>query len=59
MAISCYWCSAAGHGGPTVTPAQMRIMADCEIDLWFDFYSPYDEDATAASARSAVPADQG
>ncbi len=48
--ISCYWCSAAGHGGPMVTPAQMRIMADCEVDLWFDFYGPYEEDDTARSA---------
>ncbi len=36
--ISCYWDSASGHGGPTVSPAQSKQLADLGIELWFDVY---------------------
>ncbi len=36
--ISCYWDSANGHGGPTVSPAQSRRLADLGVELWFDVY---------------------
>ena len=44
MDISCYWLSQQGEGGPTLRPAQMRKLADLNIELWFDFYGPYGED---------------
>lgn len=44
MEISCYWLSQNGHGGPTLPPTQMRRLADLGIELWFDFYGPYEDD---------------
>jgi len=38
MLISCYWLSASGHGGPTLTPDVMRRVAELGLDLWFDVY---------------------
>ena len=38
--ISCYWCSANGHGGPVISPKQTRLLADLDLELWFDFYFP-------------------
>ncbi len=43
LVMSCYWASQSGEGGPTIPPAQMRRLADLDIELWFDFYGPYDE----------------
>ena len=43
MAINCLWTTQSGHGGPMVPPEQMRKLADLDIELWFDFYGPYDE----------------
>ncbi|WP_165230435.1 DUF4279 domain-containing protein [Aquisphaera insulae] len=45
MDISCYWCSRSGHGGPTIPPSQMRRLAELNIELWFDFYGPYEEES--------------
>jgi hypothetical protein len=36
--ISVFWHFKSGHGGPTVEPSSMRIMADLGITLWFDVY---------------------
>ena len=38
MEVSCYWSSAEGHGGPTLTPSTMRRLADLGLELWYDFY---------------------
>jgi Domain of unknown function (DUF4279) len=46
MDISCYWLSRSGHGGPTIPPNQMRRLAELNIELWCDFYGPYEEDDT-------------
>jgi hypothetical protein len=32
------WDSVNGHGGPTISPPQMKALADLEIELWFDVY---------------------
>jgi len=32
------WNSKSGHGGPTLSPKQMSILADLEVELWFDIY---------------------
>ncbi len=32
------WDSLTGHGGPTISPNQMRALSDLEIELWFDVY---------------------
>ena len=36
--ISCYWLSAHGHGGPTLSPIQMAQLATLNLDCWFDIY---------------------
>lgn len=36
--VSCYWLSAGGHGGPTLTPRQMARLAELQLDCWFDVY---------------------
>ena len=32
------WDSLSGHGGPTISPDQMKALSDLEIELWFDIY---------------------
>ena len=36
--ISCYWTSAEGHGGPTLSHPVMKRLGELEIEIWFDFY---------------------
>lgn len=36
--ITCYWVSARGHGGPIISAAQSKKLADLEIDVSFDVY---------------------
>lgn len=36
--LCCRWDSKSGHGGPTLSPPQMSVLADLEIELWFDVY---------------------
>lgn len=36
--ISCFWSSENGQGGPTLSPKQLKRLAELEIDLWFDIY---------------------
>ncbi len=43
MDILCYWLSADGHGGPTLSPGIMRRLGDLELEIGFDIYGPYDE----------------
>ncbi|WP_159452347.1 DUF4279 domain-containing protein [Singulisphaera sp. GP187] len=43
MAISCYWLSKDGHGGPTMPPSQMKTLGELNIELWFDIYGPYED----------------
>jgi hypothetical protein len=38
MSISCYWLSVEGHGGPTLSPPQMRRLSALELEIWFDMY---------------------
>jgi hypothetical protein len=37
MCISCVWWSRSGGGGPTLWPAQMRAMADLNLECTFSF----------------------
>lgn len=39
MDVSCFWASAHGHGGPTVSSSQSSKLAALGLDLWFDVYS--------------------
>ena len=43
MDIFCYWLSANGHGGPTLSPAIMRRLGELELEIGFDIYGPYDD----------------
>ena len=43
MDIFCYWLSAGGHGGPTLSPAIMRRLGELGLEIGFDIYGPYDE----------------
>ena len=38
MDVFCYWRSAQGHGGPTLHPKQMRMLADLNLEIGFDCY---------------------
>lgn len=42
--ICCRWDSKSGHGGPTLSPYQMQILAELDTELWFDIYFDYPED---------------
>lgn len=35
-----YWDSMHGHGGPTISPSQMSVLAALEVEIWFDVYFP-------------------
>jgi hypothetical protein len=32
------WDSKSGEGGPTISPVQMKRLAELGIELWFDVY---------------------
>ncbi len=36
--VFCYWLSAQGHGGPTLSPSQSRMLAQLELELVLDLY---------------------
>jgi len=38
MDLSCLWSSTQGQGGPTLSPKQMKALAELNIDIWFDIY---------------------
>lgn len=40
--IMCFWESKGGHGGPQVSPEQMRELACLGLSLKFDVYFPRD-----------------
>ena len=44
ISVSCFWASAIGHGGPTLSPSQMKRLAMLNVDLGFDFYEADDID---------------
>lgn len=44
MAVWCRWDSAFGHGGPTLWPEQMRLMAELNLECAFDVYFVGDEE---------------
>jgi hypothetical protein len=55
--VCCRWDSMSGHGGPCLSPPQMRDFAELEIEVWFDVYVGelgVTRDA-ASSADSSVP----
>jgi Domain of unknown function (DUF4279) len=45
--VTCVWWSAAGDGGPTLWPRQMRRLADPDLECSFEF--AYYEDTPGAS----------
>lgn len=48
MDVHCYWGSAAGHGGPTLSAAQMEQLARLGLDVWFDVYFVGDDTPEAS-----------
>jgi Domain of unknown function (DUF4279) len=50
--ISCYWISKDGHGGPTISPSQMKRLGELNIELWFDIYGPYDDENAQPGVRA-------
>lgn len=36
--VSCYWLSMSGHGGPALSPSQMKPLAEHGLDFWYDVY---------------------
>jgi Domain of unknown function (DUF4279) len=43
MDISCYWLSAVGHGGPTLSPEIMGELSKMRLEIWFDCYYAGDD----------------
>ena len=43
--VVCYWVSASGHGGPTLSVVQLEKMCKLGVGCWFDVY--FDADASA------------
>lgn len=39
MDVFCYWRSTQGHGGPALSPNQMKTLADLNLSIGFDCYS--------------------
>jgi len=38
MTVSCTWWSAAGHGGPALSPVQMAALSELNLEVSFDIY---------------------
>jgi hypothetical protein len=36
--ICCFWGSATGNGGPTISPEQMARLAKLNLEVWWDVY---------------------
>lgn len=36
--ISCFWSSENGQSGPTLSPKQLKKLAELELEIWFDVY---------------------
>lgn len=36
--ISCFWSSENGQSGPTLSPKQLKKLAELELEIWFDIY---------------------
>jgi hypothetical protein len=43
MFVSCYWLSARGQGGPTISPDEMRRLGSLNLELWFDISGPVED----------------
>jgi len=42
--VFCYWLfSAAGNGGPTLSPAIMRRLGELGLEIGFDIYGPFED----------------
>lgn len=52
MNVTCIWWSAAGDGGPTLWPEQMRAMADLNLECVFEIAFYGDPDVPAVSGGS-------
>jgi len=38
MDVFCYWRSTQAHGGPTLSPKQMSVLAALNLNIGFDCY---------------------
>lgn len=38
MDVACFWVSAHGHGGPTLSPERAGKLASLGLPLWYDIY---------------------
>jgi hypothetical protein len=43
--VSFYWLSLSGHGGPTLSPPQMKRLAELGLEIWFDCYFLDDDES--------------
>jgi len=48
--ICCFWVSAWGHSGPTLSQRQLRRLSESGLDLWFDVYRGDRDDSTPGSS---------
>lgn len=45
--IMCFWGSATGNGGPTISPEQMRRLVNLDLDVWWDVYFEGEDEEAA------------
>jgi hypothetical protein len=38
MDVFCYWRSTQGHGGPMLSPKQLRVLSELNLTIGFDCY---------------------
>jgi len=48
MDIPCYWGSASGNGGPTISPVQMARLVVLNLEVWWDVYFEGDDNEADA-----------
>jgi hypothetical protein len=52
--VCCYWLSAFGEGGPTISPQQLRQLGALDIELWFDIWF-HGDDGPDRTTSSGTP----
>ncbi len=51
--VFCHWVQLGGTGGPTLSPTNMRGLADLGLELGFEFWSEDEEDEDATESQTA------
>ena len=50
----CHWVQLGGTGGPTLSPANMRGLADLDLELGFEFWSEDEDEEENDTAEQVI-----